>query len=72
MKNNKTYTVSAAVFVVLLLSAVPFHISANNQIIERQTSEENIESFFIGGRPLEDLKFQPREYIQVDKQPVRE
>ena len=72
LSNKKTYTICGGIFFLLFLTALPFHYYSVNQIVERQTSEENIRSFFIDGRSLEELKFQPREYIQIDRRPVKE
>ncbi|UCZ54456.1 hypothetical protein LGQ02_06745 [Bacillus shivajii] len=64
---KRVYLYSACIFIGLVAVATPFHIQSTNQIVERQLDDDGIRGFFFMEDRLEDIKFQPREYIQVDK-----
>ncbi|WP_142303592.1 hypothetical protein [Evansella halocellulosilytica] len=65
---KRVYVYSACVFIGLVAVATPFHIQSTNQMIERQYNDDGIRGFIYDGEHLEDIKFQPREYIQIDRE----
>ncbi|ADU29828.1 hypothetical protein [Evansella cellulosilytica] len=66
MKKNKVFVISCAIFLILLLLAIPFHIDSTKQILDHQHNEE-FRGFHMG-EDEDTRRFQPRQYIKVNKQ----
>ncbi|MFA9558816.1 hypothetical protein ACERII_16020 [Evansella sp. AB-rgal1] len=73
MKNNKfSYSISLTIFVAILAVAIPFHLDATNNIVDKQTINEDIGGFFVDENGVRDKRFSPRQYIQHNQQEERQ
>ncbi|SDY50385.1 hypothetical protein SAMN05421736_102125 [Evansella caseinilytica] len=66
MNKKKVFVVPCAIFVILFLSALPFHYQVTEKIVEKQNMDQDVRGLFLGDDQIGDRRFRPREYIQVE------
>ncbi|WP_096434545.1 hypothetical protein [Alteribacter populi] len=68
---KKKIYISFGVFFALCVASIPLHLEVTKNIVGRQINafdEERLEGYQVDGQLLiDDLKFHPREYIQIER-----
>ncbi|WP_280768537.1 hypothetical protein [Salipaludibacillus daqingensis] len=65
MKNKTKYTVSIAIFLIILIAGAAGHVILTKAIIDYEHEQEQYQGLHLGDRWPTTPKFQPREYIKV-------